>query len=336
MRSWMKTAAMLLALGLPGAAAAAGPAYSVVDKIAGPDGGWDYVRVDPATNQVLVAHGDSVVAIDLASRKVVSGLAPGMRLHIALPVNGGSQMLVTNGGSDTAVFADARTGATIATIHTGASPDGAAYDARSGTILVMDHKGGDVVLVNAKTHEKLGSIEIGGDLEEAAMDGAGRAFVNVESKNEIAVLDLKARKVTARYPLAGCDGPTGLAYDAQDKLLIAACDGVAVLVRAGDGKIVASLATGKGADGVAYDAKRRLAFVPAGRDGTLTVIALAHGTGSIVGTTPTARGARTIGLDERSGRLYLPAADYVFPPGGGRPTITPGSFRVLVVAPAGG
>lgn len=335
MRSWMKTALAAACWAAAGGALAA-PAYRVVDKIPGPDGSWDYARVDSVSNRVLVAHGDSVMAIDLATRKVVSGLSPGARLHIALPVNGGAEMLVTNGGSDTVVFADAKTGAVNATIHTGASPDGAALDARSGLVLVMDHKGGDVVLLNVKTHERVGAIEIGGDLEEAAVDGAGRAFVNVESKNEIAVLDIAARKVVARYPLAGCDGPTGLAYDRKDKLLIAACDGVTVLVRASDGKIVKSLATGKGADGVAYDAKRRLAFVPAGRDGTLSIIALAHGTGSVVGTTPTARGARTIALDERSGRLYLPAADYVFPPGGGRPTITPGSFQVLVVAPAGG
>lgn len=340
MRSWMKTALTGACLAAACWAAAGGamaaPAYSVVDKIPGPDGGWDYVRVDGANNRVLVAHGASVMTIDLATKAVTGGLTPGARLHIAMPLNGGSEYLVTDGGTDSAIFADGKTGVAKATIHTGASPDGAVFDARSGLVLVLDHKGGDVVLINAKSHAKVGSIEVGGDLEEGAVDGAGRAFVNVENKNEIAVLDIAGRKVVTRYALAGCDGPTGLAYDAQDKLLIAACDGATLLVRAKDGKIVKTLATGKGADGVAFDATRRLAFVPAGRDGTMSIIGLAHGTGSVVGTTPTARGARTIALDARTGRLYLPAADYVFPAGGGRPTMTPGTFQVLVVAPAGG
>ena len=336
MKAALATAALAFIGAWSGAAAAATPSYSVVDKIAGPDGGWDYVRVDPLVDRVLITRGGSVMAIDIKSRAVTSGIAPGSRLHIAMPVNGGRELLVTDGGADKAMFVDARTGAVNATVATGKGPDAATFDAHSGLILVIDHAGGDVTLVDPRSHAKVGSIEVGGTLEEGAVDGSGRAYVNIENQNAIAVLDLKARKVVARYPMAGCDGPTGLAYDSRDGLLIAACDGVTELVRATDGKLAASLKTGKGADGVAYDPSRRLAFIPAGRDGTMSIIALAHGTGSVVGVTPTARGARTIGIDERTGRLYLPAADYVFPAGGGRPTMTPGTFQVLVVAPGGG
>ncbi|MEO6340325.1 MAG: hypothetical protein ABIO39_09830, partial [Caulobacteraceae bacterium] len=189
---------------------AASPGYHIVDRIAGPDGGWDYVRVDAANNRVLVAHGGSVMAVDLATKAVTPGLAPGARLHDAMPVSG-TEMLVTNGGSDTAVFADARTGATLATVKTGKGPDAAAFDAKSGLVLVMDHAGGDITLIDAKTRTAVGTIVVGGELEAAAVDGAGKAFVNIEDKNQIAVIDLAARKVLARYDLTGCDGPTGLA-----------------------------------------------------------------------------------------------------------------------------
>jgi len=333
MRRGFKAALAALWLGSAAAASAAPFAYHVLDRIPGPDGGWDYVRVDPVYNRVLVTRGGSVMAVDLATRKVSEGLAPGAREHIALPVNGGKELLVTNGGSDTAVFVDALTYVPIASVPTGKGPDAAAFDPRSRLILVMDHAGGDVTLIDSRTHMKAGVITVGGNLEEAAVDGAGHAFVNVEDHNEIAVLDIAARKVTGRYPLTGCEGPTGLAYDARDGLLIAACDGATDLIEARTGKVVQTLATGKGADGVAYDARRGLAFVPAGRDGTLSVIALAHGQGRIVATAETSRGARTIALDERTGRLYLPTADYVFPAGGGRPIMTPGTFRLLVVGP---
>jgi DNA-binding beta-propeller fold protein YncE len=316
----------------PLAAQAAGSGYHVIDRISGPDGGWDYVRVDPANNRVLVAHGGSVVALDIATKAVTADLARGAILHDPLPVNGGTEVMVTNGGTAEVVFYNARTWAEVARVKTGAGPDAAAFDAHSGLVLVMDHRGGDITLVDPKAHTAVGSIAVGGDLEAAAVDGAGKAWVNVENKNEIVAIDIAGRKALAHYPLAGCDGPTGLAYDAADKQLIAACDGATVVADATTGKVVATLATGKGADGVAYDPGQKLAFVPAGRDGTLAIVSIGKGKAGIVDTIPTQVSARTIAVDPRSGRLYLPAAEYgPRPAAGGRPPMIPGSFKILVV-----
>lgn len=330
MNKWM--GAVMLALAASTAMAAT-PAYKVVDRIAGPDGGWDYLRVDTAHNQLLIPRASAVMAIDLSTKQVRTGLAPGGRQHIALPLPGGREMLVTNGADNTAIFADSVTGRTIATVPTGKGPDAAAVDPKTGLAFVMGHAGGDVTFIDPKSHKAVGAVTVGGALEEGAADGSGRVFVNVEDKNEIAVIDVAARKVTTRWALAGCDGPTGLTYDSQDRLLIAACDGATALVRTDSGK-VQLLLTGKGADGVAYDPKRRLAFTPAGRDGTLSVIAIDKGQGRVVATIPTQRGARTIAIDERTGRLYLPTAQYQAAAAtGGRPSATPGTFEVLVVGP---
>lgn len=331
--SGLRIAAIALAAcGACVAAEAAAPGYHVVDRIAGPDGGWDYVRVDAANNRVLVAHGGSVMSINLANNAVTPGLAPGSVLHDAMPVNGGTEFLVTNGGPGTAVFADAKTGAAVATVQAGKGADAAAFDAHSGLVLVMNHVGGDVTLIDPKAHKAVATIMVGGELEAAAVDGAGHAFVNVEDKNEIAVVDIAARKVTARYALAGCDGPTGVAYDPADHMLIAACDGATDFVDARTGKVLQTLATGRGADGVAFDPRQKLAFVPSGRAGTLAVIRVSAGKSAILETVPTQMGARTIALDERTGRVYLPTSQFG-PPAtpGGRPPRIPGTFQVLVV-----
>jgi YVTN family beta-propeller protein len=331
--SGLRLAAIVLSAWAACTAAAAGaPGYHVIDKIAGPDGGWDYVRVDPVNNRVLVARGASVMAVDLASRAVTAGLAPGSALHDAMPVNGGTEVVVTNGGPATAVFVDAKTFATLATVPAGKGADAAAFDARSGLVLVMNHIAGDVTLIDPKTHKAVATIMVGGDLEAAAVDGAGHAFVNVEDKNEIAVIDIASRKVTARYALTGCEGPTGLAYDAADRMLIAACDGATDFVDARSGKVLQTLATGKGADGVAYDARRKLAFVPSGREGTLAVIGVNRGKSTILQTVTTQVGARTIDLDQRTGRVYLPTSQFGPPvTPGGRPPRIPGTFQLLVV-----
>lgn len=313
-----------------GAAAAAGTGYHVVDRVAGPDGGWDYVRVDTANNRVLLTHGTSVMAIDLGS-KAVSSFGPGQRLHDAMPVNGGSEVMVTNGGTNTVVFVNSKSGQPVATVTAGTGPDAAAFDPKTGQAMTMDHKG-QITLIDPKAHKVTGSIDVGGDLEAAVSDGAGKVFVNVENKNEVVAVDIVAKTVLAHYPLTGCDGPTGLAYDAADKLLIAACSASTDLVDAKTGKVVQTLATGKGADAVAYDAKQKLAFVPAGRDGTLSIIKVAGGgKAAIVDTVQTQVSARTMALDERTGRIYLPAAKYAPAAGGGRPAVVPGSFEVLVV-----
>jgi DNA-binding beta-propeller fold protein YncE len=321
-------AALVLATG---AALASTAHYQVVDRIPGPDGGWDYLRVDEAHGRVLIPRGTAVMAIDTVTKQITTGMSPGGRQHVALPLPGGKEMLVTNGADNTAIFADILTGASVGRAPVAKGPDAAVIEPKSGLVAVMGHAGGAVTLLDPKTHKAIADVDVGGALEEGAADGSGRVFVNVEDKNEIAVIDVAARKTVAHWPLAGCDGPTGLAYDPQDRLLIAACDGATDLVRTSDGKVVATLPTGKGADGAAYDAKRHLAFVPAGRDGTLAVIGFEKGSGRIIETVPTQRGARTLAIDGRTGRVYLPTAQYQPAAGGGRPTPVPGTFEVLVV-----
>ena len=71
-----------------------------------------------------------------------------------------------------------------------------------------------------------------------------------------------------------------------------------------------------------------------GASGTITAI---KETGpdkySVVGNYPTKRGARTITIDEKSGNLFLPTAEFdmnnIQP--NGRPAMVPGTFQVLVV-----
>lgn len=328
--------ALTLVAGLaagPGLAAPGGSGYHVLSRLTGPDGGWDYASYDPSHARILVARATSVDLYDPASGSVTEAFAPAERGHAAVTVNGGHEILITNGTSATATFVDAETGAPVASVPTGEAPDAVVLDDRSGLALVMDHRGGDIVLIDLGTHTDVGRIAVGGVLEAAAVDGQGHAFVNVEDQNLIAVIDIASHAVTGRYGLAGCEGPTGLAYAAGEDLLIAACDGVAEIVTASTGKVVRSIPMGEGADGVAYDAVRKLAFVPAGESGTMAVLRIAGGDAALIDTVETARGARTLALDPQTGRVFLPSATYAPALEGQRPVMIPGTFRLLVVGP---
>jgi DNA-binding beta-propeller fold protein YncE len=313
------------------ALAEAVPGLSVIGTIPGPDGGWDIASVDAEARRLYIAHGDAVMAVDLDSGKVTPKLVDGKRLHSVVPLADG-RALSTNGGDNTATLFEAATGKVIASIATGLNPDVAIFDPASGLALVMDGKDGDITLIDPKTASSPGRIAVGGKLEFAVADGTGRVFLNVEDKAEIAVVDVVARKVTARYKLMGCEEPSGLALNPSAGLLLAACSNQkAVAVQAKDGTIVATLPIGERPDGAIFDAARKLFFIPCGA-GTIAVIGENAGLPAVISTIATANGARTAALDSKTGKLYLPTADFQAPAEGEkRHTVVPGTFRVLVV-----
>jgi DNA-binding beta-propeller fold protein YncE len=252
--------------------AAAAPNYKIVDRIKVQDGAFDYATFDAANGRVLMARPDLTTVIDVKTGKV-SELKSAVRGHIAMPIPG-SPILVVTQRAGNVLLVDGAMDQVVATLKAGKNPDGATYDPSSKLVFAMNHDGGDATVIDPVAKKVVATIPIGGDLEFAVPDGAGKVYVNVEDKNQIAVIDVASKKVTARYALKGCDGPTGLAYAASAKLLISSCDGVAKIVRADTGAEVASLPTAKGADAVIYDDTRKLAFIPC-RAGTLEVISLA-------------------------------------------------------------
>ncbi len=317
MRRLILAAASLLALA--GAADAKAPAYAVTGKLALPDGGWDLASFDPAMRRVYIARSDAITAIDVDTGQVTGKLARAYGGHAAVAINGGREVMVTSGRSNTADVFDAKTGAAIASIKVGEKPDAAMLDAATGLAVVMNAESGDLSLIDPAAHAVVATIPVGGSLELGASDGTGRIFVNVEDKNEVVAVDLKARKVLRHYALAGCDGPTGVAWLAVSRRVLSACaNGVAAITDPETSK-VQTLPIGQGPDTALYDAGRKLAFVPT-RSGELDIFADDAAGVTHVGKVATQRGARTGALDPKTGRLYLPAADYAAPaaPAAGR------------------
>lgn len=331
----LKKAALLavtaaVAAGLAGAKEAG---YSVVDKFAGPDGGYDYISVDSAKQRVFVGRSDGVMTIDLATRKVTPAFVKADDVAAVLIITGTDLMLSTNGGSNNATLFDRNTGKVKAVIPTGEEPDGALYDERTGLAFVMNGGSEDVTFIDIKKAAPVATIPVHGTPEAAAVDGKGRLYVNIEDKAEVAVIDIASRKVVANHKLPGCEEPTGLAFDSVSGELISAChNGTAKLIDAKSGSDKGSVAIGEGADGAMFDAQRRLAYVSC-MDGTLSVFPLGNdGKAGAVTTVKTAVGARTQALDPKTGRVYLPRADYKAAADGKR-TRVPGTFEVLVVSP---
>lgn len=316
-------------------AVAAKPAYHAADPIRGADGGWDLLSVDPMAKRLYVARRDAVTAVDLANGKVTDKLAAADGGHAALAIPGTGDVLVTNGNSNTAMIIDGRTGQVRSTLPTGKKPDAAVYDPATHDVWVMTPGDGGITVIDPKSAKVVGQVPVGGSLELGAPDGRGHLYVNVEDRNEVAVIDTRARKVLRHEPLPGCDGPTGIVYDPATRDTVSACANGLAVILTDAGKPVAAIPVGKRPDGAAFDERRHVALVPSGADGTLSVIELSP-VPRLVETVQTAKSARTIALDPSTGFAYLPATDLQPAVGNERPKAVPGTFRILVVAPGAG
>jgi len=178
------------------------------------------------------------------------------------------------------------------------------------------------------------AIDLGGSPEFLTSDGSGRAYVNLMDKNEVAVVDLAARKVVARWPVAPGGAPVGMSLDPKTKRLFIGCrkPPKLIVMSTETGQVVADLPIGEGVD--ATQVHQGIAFASC-RDGKLILASeSSSGKFSIVQTVPTPVGARTMGLDPATHTLFLPTAEYEPSKAGAasRPVTKPGTFRIVVVA----
>jgi len=196
-------------------------------------------------------------------------------------------------------------------------------------------------VLDARDGSIVGTIDLGGAPEQAASDGHGHLFVDLEDKGSIAVVDVKTLKVTATYGLGGNGGPAGLGLDAKNHVLFAFCrqPAVAVILSAVDGKILDTLPIGNGTDGGGFNPRTMEAF-SSQRDGTLTIIKEnSPASFAVEQTVPTMPGAKTCTLDSKTNHIILIATEHPAPPpGGANPSGAPGLATPLpppVPAPGG-
>jgi hypothetical protein len=155
-------------------------------------------------------------------------------------------------------------------------------------------------------------------------------YVNVEDKAVIGVVDTKQHALVATWPIPKCEEPTGLAFDEQNHLLLSACQGSMAVVDSRSGTVVTRFPIAEGVDGNGFDPITRMAFASSGR-GVLTI---AHQDSprafTVVQTLSTRPSGRTMWLDPTSHRVYVPAGTQA-PGASGRPSVVPGSLKVLVL-----
>jgi DNA-binding beta-propeller fold protein YncE len=323
------------------APATAGPYKILKTAKVGGDGGFDYVNVDVENRRLYIARTGKTPRINVYNLDTLEPVGEVMTTNAHGVV---IDPKTSHGFATTKPITmfDTKTLATIKPIEVQGNPDGALFDASNQRAYILGHSSPHVTVIDTKEGSIVKAFDIGGMAEQAAADGQGHLYIDVEDKDNIAVVDTKTLDVTAHYDVAGKGGTcAGLAMDAKNRILFAACRNPAnmVILNADDGKIISTLPIGMGTDGATFNPNTMEAFSSQGADGTLTVIKENSPTSFVVEQTlPTMNGAKTSALDTKTNRIILIAAEFGPPtppaqPGGraGRGTVVPDSFSILVV-----
>src|SRR5262249_51913943 len=171
----------------------------------GGQGGWDYFTVDSPTHRLLVPRSTHTMVIDAESGKTIGDI-PGQKIaHGVAIVPGVGRGFISDGGGDGAVVIfDLKTYGVIGSIVAQPDADGIIFDPASGRVLVVSGDGGTLMTLKPDIDSARGKIDepimLGGKPEFLASDGAGKVYVNLVDKNEVAVVDMKTRKMVARWP----------------------------------------------------------------------------------------------------------------------------------------
>jgi len=299
----------------------------------GGEGGWDYVTADPENHRLFVTRTTHTLILDTDSGKTL-GDVPGQKIAhgVAIVPKLNRGFITDGGGSGAVIVFDLTSYSVLGKLAAVPDADGIIYDPGTDRILISAGDSNSLVTFKPNIDPQTGKIDAPIPLEGApeflSADGQGKAYVNLEDKNVVAVVDLNARKVVARWPVAPGGQPVGMSMDPKQHLLFIGCrkPQQLVVMNAETGKIEGSLPIGAGVDATAfYDGE---AFASC-RDGSLTVAGLKNGKLVLDQTVKTPEGARTLALDRTNHRLYLPTAE-LEPATTGRPKAKPGTFMIVV------
>jgi DNA-binding beta-propeller fold protein YncE len=279
--------------------------YKVLDttQLMG-NGGIDYVYADNDARRVYVPRGGDTFVFDLDSHKYIGtvtnlgghGVAIDTKTHHGF-----------NSSSPVGMF-DTETMQKIKSIDVQGRPDGILLEPLTDRVYIFSHQAPSITVIDPKDGSVVGTVDVGGAMEQAQSDGQGKLYVDVEDEKKIAVVDVKTLKVITKYDLGASSGePGGLGLDVKNHILFAMCanPSVCVVVNADDGKVLATLPLGSGTDGGGFNPSTMEAF-SSQRDGTLTIIKESSPTSfAVEQTVPTKAGCKTSSLDAKNNRIVL-------------------------------
>jgi DNA-binding beta-propeller fold protein YncE len=279
--------------------------YKVLDttQLMG-NGGIDYVYADNDGRRVYVPRGGNTFVFDLDSHKYIGTVTNigGHGVAIDTATHHGFSSSNPPGMFDTETMQK------IKNIEVQGRPDGILLEPFTDRVYIFSHEAPSITVIDPKDGSVVGTVDVGGAMEQAQSDGQGKLYVDVEDEKKVAVVDVKTLKVITKYDLGdGAGEPGGLGLDVKNHILFAMCarPNVCVVVNADDGKVLTTLPLGNGTDGGGFNPNTMETW-SSQRDGTLTIIKESSPTSfAVKQTVQTKAGCKTSSLDTKNNRIVL-------------------------------
>ena len=327
---------LMIALAMAVAAVnAAGYHLITTIKVPG-DYGWDYAATDTDGRRLYVGHDEEVTVIDLDRNAIVGRIGGGSDMHGAAIDREVGRGFISESNPGSVVIFDLKTLAKISEVPVGKDPNLIMVDHKTGRVFTADRGDKQVSAIDAKTGKVVGTVgPFDGRTEHGASDEKGHMFLNLQDKGLLLRIDTQALKLLDTWNIAPCGQPSAMDMDKKTERVFIGCrSGAFAAIDGNSGRVIATLPIGPGVDALEFDPATARIYVSSGGDGgSLSIFHEdAPDKYSLVEKVATENGARTLAVDHKTGRVYLPVGQYGPPPAGqrGRGPFVPGSFHVLV------
>lgn len=227
---------------------------------------------DESSGNLFKVILDSNTQTTATSISVMPG--PGSIHGVALLPAPQNVAFVTRSGDNAVDAFDPKTLQRLARIPVAEDADAILFDPANKLIYVANGDANLATLIDPDSRTSVGTISLGGKPEFPALDSrTGILYQNLTDTNKVAAINLSQRAVIGTWSLSPCEGPSGMAIDAENRRLFAVCSRNATMVvfDLENHKIIISLQIGGGPDSVAFDAGLHRIY-SAGKSGHLTVI----------------------------------------------------------------
>jgi DNA-binding beta-propeller fold protein YncE len=283
---------------------------------------FDYVTIVGRALFVANAYRGDVYRVNLpdglassVARMAVLALEPVPHGVAVDPLS--HQGFVTLSEANTVVVFDPETMRLVGRISVADDPDAIVYDPYHRLMYVANGAAKLATLIDPASKAGVGVIPLGGEPEFPTFDPQTKfIYQNLKDNNAVAVVDVAKRSVVDRWPLPGCDMPTGAAIDATERRLFVVCGKSATLLALdlNTRRVVASLSIGGYPDSVAYDPEFRRIYAT-GMAGVMSVVQEdTPDSFRLLDTVHLHVGAHTLAVDPVTHRLYVAYASLFVKP----------------------
>jgi DNA-binding beta-propeller fold protein YncE len=273
---------------------------------------FDYVTVDSAARRVYLSHGTEIKVIDADSGALIANITGLKQDHGVAVASEFGRGFISDGAQGKVIIFDLKTLKVTGEAKADNDADCVIYDPSSKHVFVMNGDPHSSTVIDAKSGNAVGTLDLGGGPEFAVADGKGTVYINLEDKSELVAVDTATLKIKSRWPLAPAGAPTALAMDVAHHRLFSAGRNpqMMVVLDSESGKVIQSFPISAGVDAAAYDPETGMVFVST-REGMVHVF---HEDSpdkfSEAETIKTEYGAKTMGLDTKTHSLFLDTADF--------------------------